>query len=271
MYSTSDRAQTVKQCLTCGAEFTPPPNRPGKKFCCDRCRKRQQTIVGSQHQYTCQQCGKVYQAKKKERSTFCSRSCAFDWARANGGLNQAQRKPRPAARPMPACEVCGNPVKRRGNKTCSQECNAARKQQLARQYWESKSHRDRKPRACKECGAMFVPEYGNKRRFFCSDECLHKRTRRIAKATRRARIRHASIVEVVDPMVVFGRDGWRCKLCGCKTPRRLRGTTDDRAPELDHVVPLSLGGSHSYANTQCLCRRCNQAKGATIAGQTSLL
>src|SRR5690606_4317446 len=105
-----------------------------------------------------------------------------------------------------------------------------------------------------ECGIMFVPEYGNKRRHFHSDECLRKHGQRIGKATRRSR-QKTSTVERVDPYAVFGRDGWRCKLCGCRTPKRLRGTTDDRAPELDHIVPLAHGGEHSYANTQCLCRK----------------
>jgi len=81
----------------------------------------------------------------------------------------------------------------------------------------------------------------------------------------------AVAVESVDPIKVFDRDGWRCQLCGKKTPKAKRGTYSRNAPELDHIMPLSLGGEHSYRNTQCLCRSCNGSKSNTPMGQLSLL
>jgi endogenous inhibitor of DNA gyrase (YacG/DUF329 family) len=51
------------------------------------------------------------------------------------------------------------------------------------------------------------------------------------------------------------------------TPKSLRGTFVDNAPELDHIIPLSLGGTHTKSNTQLLCRKCNRIKGATSSGQ----
>jgi 5-methylcytosine-specific restriction endonuclease McrA len=71
--------------------------------------------------------------------------------------------------------------------------------------------------------------------------------------------------------MVLDRDGWRCQMCGVKTPKRLRGTFDDRAPELDHRVPMAMGGGHVWDNVQCSCRRCNAAKNAmAVLGQTNL-
>lgn len=77
-------------------------------------------------------------------------------------------------------------------------------------------------------------------------------------------------VESVNPIVVFERDKWTCQECGIKTPRKLRGAMVPNAPELDHIMPISLGGAHSYMNTQCLCRKCNGAKSATPPVQPSL-
>jgi 5-methylcytosine-specific restriction endonuclease McrA len=88
------------------------------------------------------------------------------------------------------------------------------------------------------------------------------------KALRRARIEIAA--EAIDPFVVFTRDKWTCQLCGVTTPRKLRGTYEPTAPELDHVVPLALGGSHTWGNVQCACRRCNGIKGANAMGQMGL-
>jgi 5-methylcytosine-specific restriction endonuclease McrA len=75
--------------------------------------------------------------------------------------------------------------------------------------------------------------------------------------------------EAVDPIKVFKRDRWRCQLCGRKTLKQ-HGNTPD-SPELDHIVPLALGGEHTYVNTQCLCRDCNGKKGARVAGQLRLV
>jgi 5-methylcytosine-specific restriction endonuclease McrA len=67
-------------------------------------------------------------------------------------------------------------------------------------------------------------------------------------------------VEVFRPLDVLERGGWRCYLCGEATPQELRGSTDLSAPEVDHIVPLARGGSHSMLNAACACRGCNLAK-----------
>ena len=47
---------------------------------------------------------------------------------------------------------------------------------------------------------------------------------------------------------VFARDDWRCQYCGAA------------AENLDHVVPRSRGGSHTWENVVAACRRCNSRK-----------
>lgn len=117
---------------------------------------------------------------------------------------------------------------------------------------------------CLHCKAMFyrTKKWGK----FCSEVCRDKqitittkRLRRITKRKNRARMK-AIRVENVDPLVVFERDGWRCQCCR----RRVRmdvPTTHPLYPNLDHIIPKSVDGTeHSYRNTQCLCRGCNQSK-----------
>ena len=48
------------------------------------------------------------------------------------------------------------------------------------------------------------------------------------------------------------RDEYTCQKCG-------RVTVD---LEVDHIVPLHLGGQESDANRQCLCRTCHDIKSA---------
>lgn len=57
--------------------------------------------------------------------------------------------------------------------------------------------------------------------------------------------------ESVDRLVVFERDAWKCRHCGKSVNGDARG---------DHVVPVSLGGPHTYWNHQTLCDKCNSAK-----------
>lgn len=71
------------------------------------------------------------------------------------------------------------------------------------------------------------------------------------------------VVEVVEPAVVFERDTWTCHLCGEAIDRALSGR-HRWGPTLDHLVPLALGGEHSYANVAAAHRACNSAKGARV-------
>jgi len=47
---------------------------------------------------------------------------------------------------------------------------------------------------------------------------------------------------------LFARDGGRCVYCGAA------------ATSVDHVVPRSRGGAHSWDNVVAACRRCNHVK-----------
>lgn len=75
--------------------------------------------------------------------------------------------------------------------------------------------------------------------------------------TRRARF-HEVFVEKVIPQEVFLRDYGICYLC--QLPVSVS------AFHLDHVIPISRGGTHSYANVKITHPLCNLAKGSKIIG-----
>lgn len=82
---------------------------------------------------------------------------------------------------------------------------------------------------------------------------------RLLEASHRRRAKHLDqFVENVNHQKVFERDKWRCGICGEKVDRS--GKRGPRMPSLDHIVPISQGGEHSYANTQCAHYRCNLSK-----------
>jgi hypothetical protein len=63
---------------------------------------------------------------------------------------------------------------------------------------------------------------------------------------------------------VLHRDNYRCQLCG-RTP-----TTDpDLILEIDHIKPVSKGGTDALENLRTLCRQCNRGKGATTESKAA--
>jgi 5-methylcytosine-specific restriction endonuclease McrA len=228
---------------------------------------------------SCRLCFGEFQPRDA-KTVYCSRECAFtdpNWKQehweklAIARVERVAQWKRHREALRRTCVSCGLefPCATRRGRTCSAKCLKA----IANKAAISHYRRTRRPNPgicrCRECGTEFEPVYPSKHRSFCSADCLETYSNRISRAQRRARMLEA-IREPVDPIAVCERDGWRCQLCGVSTPRRLRGTHVDNAPEMDHIIPLALGGSHTYANVQCSCRRCNSIKGARPLGQLRL-
>lgn len=86
---------------------------------------------------------------------------------------------------------------------------------------------------------------------------------RRSASTRRAR-KKAVFVELVDPRVVFERAKGVCGICRKRVDMNSRW-------EVDHVIPVSKGGTHSYDNVQLAHRKCNREKSAKLPkGQPTL-
>lgn len=69
---------------------------------------------------------------------------------------------------------------------------------------------------------------------------------------RRAAAKRARFVDDVDRLVVLEMDDGVCGICG--------EDVDPMDFHVDHIVPLSRGGEHSYANSQSAHPRCNRRK-----------
>jgi len=87
-----------------------------------------------------------------------------------------------------------------------------------------------------------------------------KATRQRHKQARRAR-KLAAFVEQVDVMVLCQQQDRDCWLCGGKI-RLDKKAPHPKSLSLDHLVPLSLGGEHSYRNCAAAHFGCNSRKQA---------
>lgn len=69
----------------------------------------------------------------------------------------------------------------------------------------------------------------------------------VVKLTRYVKVPYAGSVPLTR-RAVFARDGGRCQYCSAP------------ATSLDHVVPRSRGGAHTWENVVSACGRCNHVK-----------
>jgi 5-methylcytosine-specific restriction endonuclease McrA len=69
-------------------------------------------------------------------------------------------------------------------------------------------------------------------------------------------------------MSIYERDKWTCQLCGQRV--KYGGQYDtpfDRGPvcgSIDHILPVSRGGTHDEANLRVACKSCNCSRKAAL-------
>jgi HNH endonuclease len=235
-----------------------------------RCRR----VDALSYRIACGHCG-ISVEKRQRNALYCSRRCNRASFRQKHPEKESTYRARerdarqavPKFTPLHYCRCiqCQRTfIAPRTRKRCA-ECVKA----LARANARARSVRQHivSMHRCKQCGSAFDQHYGIRRRTFCSAQCA-KRFSRSQAGRNVQRAKHAGVErKYFNELRIFERDGWRCRLCGCATPRRLRGRHKPNSPELDHVIPLARGGPHLPENVQCVCRKCNSAKGARELGQ----
>lgn len=162
-------------------------------------------------------------------------------ARAKSRTEVAERL---AAKAPRYCVHCGAPIDPRrrvgtvqcGADTCRKAQRAAEMRDWQQRYREQNGKR-----------------YEHDR--FPGNRLVHNRARRALKLATQA--------DPIDSADVFERDGWRCGVCGGDVDPLLRHP-DPLSASLDHVVPLSRGGTHTLDNVRCAHLRCNVRKNARL-------
>ena len=259
-------------CQHCKGAIDRP--RAGKRFCSKTClyrhrdasamtreQYREHCKANRKHVFTCVNCGSdayrklsATNASKGYENKFCSMACRTDM-RA-----MVQRE----------CEFLRGLSLR--IKVANRLPAIRSLVQVIRRF---ASAQEKAARECIVCSKAVGYVFG-RARLYCSLECRKQSpsyvaSKKAAKYKRKALKRGANGGESINPIAVLASAGWKCQICSKPTPQRLRGTTHKRAPELDHIVPISKGGKHTWANTQCACRECNQWKSdRLVIGQIGL-
>ena len=123
---------------------------------------------------------------------------------------------------------------------------------------------------CKVCGIEYETNRPQSR--CCSRECsicLKQQTTAEAHQRRRAWKMNV-MVEQVDRLKIFRRDGWACQICGKKVNPDLR-YPHLKCATIDHVLPLANGGTHEPRNVQLAHLICNSRKSNIQPAQLRLM
>lgn len=159
----------------------------------------------------------------------------------------------------------------RGQREC-RDCRSARNARYRREHADRESERHRRDYAAnrerrgasvkrarqtekgKESARRAARRYWHRH---SSDEkraILRKwsESRYVNQALRRARLAGTKM-EPIRRAAVVARDRRTCYLCG-------RSGLPDAEIHLDHVIPLSRGGTHTYDNIRVACAPCNYRK-----------
>ena len=170
------------------------------------------------------------------------------------------------------CTWCGDffGSRRRDAKRCSPECVKAHNAASPGHF--RASHR-LFTRQCRSCLKTFETSMSNKTH--CDIRCTLKdrpwkpegmkaKGVRSGYAQRRREAQRAGDQDLTT-YTIWQAEGGHCRLCGKQTidpttPRKLKPLKRDAWASLDHIKPLSVGGTHTWANAQLLCYPCNSGK-----------
>ncbi|PUZ23528.1 hypothetical protein BUY00_01530 [Staphylococcus chromogenes] len=240
-------------CSHCHKEYE--SIRYNNKYCSDRCRvkanKTGYKVQGLTRTVTCTQCSNEYIVpKEKGLNNLICKECRYKNKQTKhigkhtslvGWHNDIY---------IHTCKECGSYYLTNINlKTyyCSSECRTKSKRNPLTQ------------KKCKECGKYFSTTRDNQ--VFCSSNCCYKYGHRQKEIIRRAKIISNGRVDWdISIKKLLKRDGRYCYLC--KQPMKVNADTNDSLyPSIEHIKPISKGGTHTWDNVKLAHRKCNWEKG----------
>lgn len=190
----------------------------------------------------------------KYKQTFICNTCGHEFT--HGASRHAIR-----------CPFCAE--------TNKEQVKAEKDKQREDARLEREREREReynKEKVCVSCGAVFHSEYAAQ--LYCSDTCSRREKRHRAVASgktklvscgnhrKRARDRGVTYEAGITLKKLMERDNNVCQICGepCDKHDLRWGYSGPFYPSIDHIKPMSKGGSHTWDNVQLAHMICNSNK-----------
>ena len=239
-------------CPTCGKEFYPKINQKRKTYYCST------KCAGTEPKYKeCPICGKEF-IFNSDRSTYCSRECS---GRATG--EKYRKYPDEKAAKKAAYQRMMERTK--ADREAKQQKKAEEKaEREALRIAEQERKKAERIHPCPVCNLI------TDRFKYCSDKCSKNAQNNRHESIRRAKIKGALVDRDISLMDVYKNDMGICYICGRKCSYDDKYERDGTVivgstyPTIDHVLPLSKGGMHSWSNVRLACKDCNSKKSDAV-------
>ena len=165
------------------------------------------------------------------------------------------------------CKTCGMILNRsmvtvRHSKVRCRACEHKSQQDLGAIAVEQMEEQEKaKEHPCPNCGTI------TNRPIYCCEKCKHVATTSRRNFIKRIRMEEPEADLDITLHRLFERDEGICWLCGERCDYQdftVDGNTfiaGNRYPSIDHVMPLSKGGRHTWDNVKLAHRICNTKKG----------
>jgi 5-methylcytosine-specific restriction endonuclease McrA len=122
---------------------------------------------------------------------------------------------------------------------------------------------------CIDCNKEYFAGKQSKRCIQCNK--IHNKIRFKRSSSIRGRVKKYGVIRIPYKSIdVFKRDKWICYICNKKTIIYPKDGYHENGATIDHIIPLSLGGSDELSNIKTCCHKCNSAKSASVTTNTQL-
>lgn len=254
-----------RKCLGCPTVLTTGWAKYCGNACYSRVRYNQKKGLPDDHRgwtpsQTCAQCGSVIE-NRGPQSKYCSRRCHWD-ASHRKQTRRARQAKRLEKQMLPGdLAPCSNPqctnaaIFHRRKPWCSKRC-----QDYVRgnKHWLGEGPSTRVYfRPCQDCQTLVTMTNGGGTPKVC-ESCRVIRNRGING--RKAHARRASGPPALSVDQLAARDGCRCHICHRKIDMALTGLAK-WGPTIEHILPVSKGGTNEPENLALAHRHCNTARG----------
>lgn len=264
-------------CKNCNTSFQAKAKHAA--YCSRECRNAARSSQSGRHPVACKHCGKHFLCSRKKQK-HCSAQCRALGSRKRIVATCANQR-------------CGKEFETRpgrlanGHRFCCRECsyheplvcqNPACGKQFRMKHRTKDGWKNKGKYCCPECYRDH--RWGTHRPRISRSKTVRSAASRAALATslrKRCKVFGVTFDPACTRQAVLDRDGRVCQKCHVVCNKEyvldpVTFTPDVRNAEHDHIWPLSVPGSpgNVFQNSQCLCRKCNMAKGDTVEGQLRL-
>lgn len=272
-----------KKCKFCGKEF----NKKGNKlYCSKECKEKQYKIIVGE--MVCKHCGKKFKPDNNAQK-YCSPECRNEKKREFDRIRHRLNRKK-NSNIIKMCEHCGKEFKTHNEdqRFCSVSCVANYTQNAEKYYKtckycgknfigkmnseycseECKKEFFRKPKfyiKCEECGKIYLTNREDSKT--CSTKCSKRRQRRRDRLIRDERLKQNKDSDWdITLSKLIKRDKNKCHICGGECDENdyiikdgvfIVGKT---YPSIDHLIPISKGGTHTWDNVKLAHHYCNSVK-----------